>query len=266
MSRTSLFQLHRSFAAGLAIAALGSGPSLAQPPRSSDLPQIEPGSRVGASTPSSNNGVTAIQKPIDSNATASSARFFCQLWRGEYTVMYNPESRPKEVFPWAVPKDLGGGWSAEKRCGEISRRLEEYRPDGLLELKTSTLNGYNIVCATSESNPACRIVFTVPPGMDPILTRDSVFQNLTVADGGTMTQGVNTYASVGGDSLNLTDDLVNIGLSLLGNRSSNVTSFADQNAINLRPHLDPADGGTGTAMYQGVRGQKPLRLNPNRFR
>jgi hypothetical protein len=188
------------------------------------------------------------------------------MWSGQYTVMYRPESRPNEVFPWAVPKDLGGGWFAEKRCGEISRRLEEYRPDGLQELTTSTENGYSIVCATTQSNPACRIVFTVPPGQDPIATRDSVFQNLTVADSGTMTQGVNTFVGRGGGTVNLNDDLVNLGLSILGGDSTWANRSADETAINLKPYLDPADGGTGAEMINGIRVRRALRLNPDKFR
>ena len=179
--------------------------------------------------------------------------------------MYSPESRSGEVFPWAVPKDLSNGWVAEKRCNEISRRLEEYRPDGLNELSTSTENGYNTVCATTQSNSSCRIVFTVPPGQDPLTTRNSVFKNLTVADAGTMTQGVNTYASNGNGNINLTDNLVNLGLSILGNNSGWRSSYADRH-INLRPYLSPADGGTGKGLTNGVRLHKGMRLNPSNFR
>jgi hypothetical protein len=209
------------------------------------------------------NSAAASPQNGSSRTADASPRFFCQMWNGQYTVMYSPESRSGEVFPWAVPKDLSNGWVAEKRCNEISRRLEEYRPDGLNELSTGTENGYNIVCATTQSNAACRIVFTVPPGQDPLLTRNSVFQNLTVADGGTMTQGVNTY--VGNSNLNLTDNLVNLGLSVLGSNSPWRSSYADRD-INLKPYLSPADGGTGKGLTNGVRVQRSLRLNPNNFR
>lgn len=210
-----------------------------------------------------NRAAAATSKGDGSKTADASPRFFCQVWNGQYTVMYSPESRSGEVFPWAVPKDLSNGWVAEKRCNEISRRLEEYRPDGLNELSTGTENGYNIVCATTQANSACRIVFTVPTGQDPLVTRNSVFQNLTIADGGTMTQGVNTYVSNG--NLNLTDNLVNLGLSVLGNNSVWRSSYADRD-INLKPYLSPADGGTGKGLTNGVRLQKGLRLNPSNFR
>jgi uncharacterized protein YndB with AHSA1/START domain len=172
------------------------------------------------------------------------ARFTCESEAaGRYTVMYHPQSQPGQSNAWATPTELGGGWTADRRCYEIARRLEFYRPDGLLELRTDVENGYNTVCVTTEAVPGCRIVFTVPPGQDPIATRDRVFSNLTIADSGERTQGVVTYADGGGD------DLLNriggaLGIELPSSRGTNRMT-RDSGAINLRPFLDPADGGTG---------------------
>jgi Circadian oscillating protein COP23 len=288
--RARSFVRHASLAGTLAIAVSSGLPSWAQ--TSSNLPSVNAGSPTEAvgrpttgstsapidsgssgavpsaksSTPASNernNGQVAANQA--SKTSSNSVRFFCQMWKGQYTVMYSPEKRTSESFPWAVPKDLGGGWIAERRCAEISRRLEEYRPDGLQELSTATENGYHTVCATTQSKPACRIVFTVPPGQDPITTRNSVFESLATADNGQMTQGVNTFAGTGSDNLNLNGDLVNLGLTILGNGSGPSRS-AERSAINLKPFLDPTDGGTGIEMNNGVRLQKGMRLNPEKFR
>jgi hypothetical protein len=224
---------------------------LTQSGNSSELPTVNSGSSVESqptSTPQS--------------ATPTQIRFTCELNNGQYTVMYHPESRPSEAFPWATPSTLGGGWTPERRCNEISRRLEEYRPDGLLEMQTSQENSYNIVCVTTQRNSSCRIVFTVPPGQDPLATRNSVFQNLSIADSGQSTQAVNTFADAGNDPLG---GLVNLGLSILGN-GSNASSVESQDAIKLKPFLDPADGGTGTALKGGIPSRANLRLNPNNFR
>jgi hypothetical protein len=172
------------------------------------------------------------------------ARFSCQVMNGQYTVMYNPQSQPGKTYPWAAPGQMGGGWSADRRCQEISRRLEFYRPDGLLELQTAVENGYNTVCVTTEQVPSCRIVLTVPEGQDPLSTRDRVFANLTTADGGQNTSAVSTYTGDGsGSLLNQIGQAVGLDLSsLTGAQSSRRSS------INLRPFLDPADGGTGTRL------------------
>lgn len=261
----------------VAIASSNGGQGLAETISNRDLPKVDSGVKVDSDlktepnvapspAPKTSSPITATKSSTPS--AASSPRFFCQVWNGQYTVMYSPESRSGESFPWAVPQALGGGWQPEKRCAEISRRLEEYRPDGLQELQTATENGYNTVCATTQSKSTCRIVFTVPPGRDPVTTRNAVFQNLTVADSGKMTQGVNTYASTGGESFNLNDNLVNLGLSVVGGNSSwhTVNSFADRDGINLRPYLAPSDGGTGASLKNGVSSRKGLHLNPERFR
>lgn len=205
------------------------------------------------STTSPNSGSTTT--------TASGARFTCEMASGQYTVMYHPESQPSQSYPWAVPSNLGGGWNPNRRCAEISRRLESYRPDGLLEMKTGVENGYNTVCVTTEKVSSCRIVLTVPNGQDPTSTRDRVFQNLTVADSGQQTQGVNTYVGGGGNSI-----VDQIGRAIGGLSNTN-PSASSSDGINLRPFLDRRDGGTGEKLQSGVsRVSSPRRLNPGNFR
>lgn len=205
---------------------------------------------------------TPEAKPDETaTTTADQPRFACELQEGQYTVVYHPESQPGQAYPWAKPSQLGGGWTPQLRCQEISRRLELYRPDGLLEMRTAVENNYNTVCVTTQKNADCRIVLTVPPGEDPMLIRDRVFQNLTVADRGDATQAVNTFVD-GGRNASSLDRLINLGVSVLGDRSSS----RQTGSIKLRPFLDPADGGTG-AQLQGNTHSRPIpRLNPGNFR
>lgn len=208
------------------------------------------------------NPETGNAQPTAANSeTVNQRRFDCQWSQGQYTVMYNPQSYPNQSFPWAAPQAMGGGWSPERRCNEISRRLEEYRPQGLVEMKTSTENGYNIVCVTTEANSACQIVFTVPPGQDPVLTRDRVFENLATADRGEQTQAVNTYTGSGDDLLG---QLVGAGLSIITGNPAKAPTTRD--SISLKPFLDQADGGTGEFLHGGVPRRAPGRLNPGQFR
>ncbi|NJK60361.1 MAG: hypothetical protein HC918_09135 [Oscillatoriales cyanobacterium SM2_1_8] len=148
--------------------------------------------------------------------------FSCQVNNGRYEVVYQPPGQPGRFYPWAAPGQMGGGWSPERRCFEIAQRLEAYRPDGLTELRTGVENGYNVVCATTERSPFCRIVFTVPVGADPVVIRDRVFENLLIADSGQGTIAVNTFRA-------------NNSPQVFRNRSA---------GINLRPFLDVRDGGT----------------------
>lgn len=191
--------------------------------------------------------------PSDSTRNADN-RFTCELVNGEYTVMYYPESQPDQGNPWAIPSELGGGWTPQKRCDEITARFESYRQDGLLELTTGTENGYDTICVTTQLDPTdCRIVLTVPPGQDAQLTRDLIFDNLLVADDGGSTQGVYTF----GDGRSGQDILGELGNVIKGNGSRENATPASPESINLRPFLDPADGGTGEQLRSTSATPKP---------
>jgi hypothetical protein len=223
------------------------------------------------STIPSDNPNDKATNPTDNKT----ARFSCQVRQGQYIVVYQPKSQPQKYFPWAAPSTMGDAWSPERRCNEISRRLERYRPDGLLELRNSNENGYNIICATTDKNSTCRIVLTVPNGQDPIATRDKVFGNLTSADSGQQTTAVNTYQGRDRTLNNITGnlglggvDLSNIngilGSVLSSNRPAARSNVRGDN-LYLKPFLDPSDGGTGAGLgnsnFNGGR-----KLNPDNFR
>jgi hypothetical protein len=216
-----------------------------------------------------NTSTTRTVTGSSTNVT-SGTRFSCQYYNGQYTVMYQPQSRPNQYFPWAIPRTLGGGWGTQKRCQTIAQRLESYRPDGLVDLKTGTENGMNTLCVTTESNPSCRIVLTVPPEKDPNTVRDSVFQNLTTADNGQQTTGVNTFADNGNGNNGGINQIYNLGRSIFNGGKQSVSSSKD--AINLKPFLDRADGGTeaklsnGVALHHSSQPQRSYRLNTNQLR
>ena len=180
-------------------------------------------------------------------------RFTCELVNGEYTVMYYPESQPNEGYPWAIPSELGGGWTPQRRCDAITARFEAYREDGLLELTTGEENGYDTICVTTQLDPTdCRIVLTVPPGQDPQLTRDLIFDNLLIADDGGATQGVYTF----GEDRSSSDILGELGNVIKGGNSGNAASSSPEE-IDLRPFLDPADGGTGEQLRSTSAAPQP---------
>jgi len=192
--------------------------------------------------------------PSTSTTRSADTRFTCELTNGEYTVTYYPESQPDQAYPWAIPSELGGGWTPERRCNEITSRFETYRQDGLLELSTGVENGYNTICVTTQLDPTdCRLILTVPPGQDPQLTRDLIFDNLLVADDGQQTQGVYTFGENQSQG-NILDEVGKVvgGISS-GNNSPSKRSSSG--AINLKPFLDPADGGTGQQLIRGNSAQ-----------
>ncbi len=186
------------------------------------------------------------ERPSQPGQQNADARFTCEVVDNVYTVMYHPQSQPDRAYEWARPRAMGGGWSEDRRCGEIARRLEFYRPDGLKELAVGVENGYNVICVTTQKNPDCRIVLTVPPGEDPTVMRDRVFENLTVADSGQETDAVN--AIVGNGDSNVLGEIEKIlGIPTPG-RQNHAPTRTSRGGINLQPFLDPADGGTGSQL------------------
>lgn len=214
---------------------------------------------------------TAEENPskpeAETTSSDNSPRFACTTHEGVPTVMYSPEEQ-ESAYPWAVPQALGGGWTPQKRCEVIAQRLEQYRPDGMVELQNSTENNYDVVCVTTEKDPACRIVLTVPPGQSPEIVRDRVFENLTLADSGESTQGVATFTNGGApsDILGQLGELGNILNTGSSSPSGNIR-LSSPGAINLKPFLAPSDGGTGSGLHRlsGDR-RRGLQLNPDRFR
>lgn len=266
------------FLSGLAVSVLlGNAPAMAQYDSSEDavvVPTTGSGRTTTSPRGTSTTTRTRTSTPTGTSTTTSTStssqrvdtatRFSCQMDTSGYTVMYSPQSQPNQLFAWATPKALGGGWDAQRRCNTIAQRLEDYRPDGLLELRTSTLNGYNILCVTSEADPSCRLVLTVPPGRDAYQVRNDVFQNLVSADSGQATIGVNTYRGAG------LEDTINLGRTLLGGGKRAAVS---KEAIQLKPFLDKQDGGNGKLMRnvkkttnQSRPSQSGQKLNPDLFR
>ena len=232
--------------------------------------QINRTRTIDNSTSTGNNRSRSRRRTTTTTNTSSSpvttaTRFNCSNYNGEYTVMYQPETQPGQYFAWAKPRKMGGGWDPIKRCNKIAERLERYRPDGLTELRTSSLNGYNVLCVTSEKDPSCRLVLTVPPEQDPYQVRNNVFENLISADSGQQTTGVNTYSPNSGDL----ENIAKLGRSLFeGNKKRNLAS---DKRIDLRPFLDRKDGGSGSQLKKGVELDKPknqsgLDLNTDRLR
>ena len=215
------------------------------------------GSTLPTQAQSTDGSIPEVESTTNGNPLPSDARFECQISNGEYTVMYLPKSQPDQAYVWATPQEMGGGWTAENRCYTISERLEAYRPEGLTELQVGTENGYDIVCATTEQEPGlCKIVFTVPPGQNAVATRDLVFENLTLADSGSDTAVVNTFTGSGSNDI-LGQITSALELPFPSRRASN------RDGINLKPFLDPNDGGTGSALRNRPA---PRQLNPESFR
>ena len=207
---------------------------------------------IDGNSGSSSRSTSTSTTTTTTTTRTGDTRFTCEIVNGEYTVMYYPESQPNRGYPWAIPGQLGGNWSPQRRCNEITQRFESYRQDGLLEMSTDVQNNYDIICVTTQVDPSdCRIVLTVPPGQDPQLTRNLIFENLLIADDGQQTQGVYTYGDEGRGTDIFNDVGKIVGVDGIG--GGGTTSNQNANVyIYIRPFLDHSYGGTGSQISQAL--------------
>ncbi|MEW5856765.1 MAG: COP23 domain-containing protein [Cyanobacteriota bacterium] len=97
-----------------------------------------------------------------------------------WTVVYHND---KEAQPWLrMVNTFGGDWNTPKRCGEIERRLENYRQDGLTAFDYRTdLNtpGQSVICAkTKLSGDNCNLLVTLDVGVDPYTSLSKMIEAL----------------------------------------------------------------------------------------
>ena len=100
---------------------LGNSIAQAQYTSNSNGDVIVPTTSNGGSTGSTGSSSTVSsgdRYPSGSSSVGvdSNARFSCQQYNGQYTVMYNPQSQPGQGFAWANPRSLGNGWDTARRC------------------------------------------------------------------------------------------------------------------------------------------------------
>ncbi len=101
-------------------------------------------------------------------------RFSCELRQDTnkgkevWTVMYDNGKKKQPWLGMVIP--MGGGWSPERRCQEIERRLESFRQDGLVSLgyrDDPNTPQQQILCVNTElSGDSCPLLMTLDVGTD----------------------------------------------------------------------------------------------------
>lgn len=88
-------------------------------------------------------------------------------YENQQQVMVIYTSENGRFYFWLSLRPIGVNYPNEKRAEEVANRLEQYRQEKISSLAWGTLNNEQIICAYTEKNPRkCRLVVTVPPGVD----------------------------------------------------------------------------------------------------
>ena len=101
--------------------------------------------------------------------TANKTTFACSTIKGvPVTVVQTPEGNVP-VIKWVSNYFSNSGWTAERRCNEVSARFQEYHSQGTLKyLTTGIQNGQNVVCVTQQNKGSCEnLLFTLKADSNP---------------------------------------------------------------------------------------------------
>lgn len=99
--------------------------------------------------------------------------FWCDTSSGTPATLY--QNRQGGVEPWIYWTSnafSGSGYTPERRCQEVSSRLETYRRNRQLQFITvGRINNQRVICTASQVNGRCEnLIYTLKAGQDPIST------------------------------------------------------------------------------------------------
>ncbi|MEN9216115.1 MAG: COP23 domain-containing protein [Gloeomargarita sp. HHBFW_bins_162] len=111
--------------------------------------------------------------------------FYCGTSQGAPATLAKSGNRVVPIIRWTSDTFSDSGFTAERRCQEVSKRFQTYYDDGSLSfITTGRMNGQNVVCvARSNGGPCAGLLFTLKPGSNPTQVINQLFNIRTRAAG-----------------------------------------------------------------------------------
>ncbi|MGK7884984.1 MAG: COP23 domain-containing protein [Crocosphaera sp.] len=88
------------------------------------------------------------------------------------TVIISPkwENKQRLFIRWSSEWFTPSGWTPQKRCQEVTRRLNQSFSEGEVYVTHGIMNSIPVICTTSKVRDGCsQILFTLPKEEDPIV-------------------------------------------------------------------------------------------------
>ena len=123
---------------------------------------------------------------FDNSSYAGANRFFCgSSGKIPATKATTRSGKNIDVIRWTSDTFEEAGWSAQRRCEEVSSRFEKLRLEGRLKyLTTGRMNGQPVICSTSSRGGSCDgLLYTLKPNQDPGATLQSLLNVRSRASG-----------------------------------------------------------------------------------
>jgi len=104
-----------------------------------------------------------------SPAQAQTKKFSCVTADGIPTTVAQTARGNVPVIKWVSKEFDGAGWTAQRRCQEVSDRFQKFHQSGELNyLTTGKMGGQQVVCVTNENGKDCRgLLVTIRPTSTP---------------------------------------------------------------------------------------------------
>jgi hypothetical protein len=121
-------------------------------------------------TPSSQ--LVSQNEPADPEAkmqfTCSTSYSYRLKKRVPTTISWSPAGDKRALIQWV--KQMDSHWTPEKRCQEVSRRMQEASNAGTMQYITNgKMNGQRVICSATEVNGDCKnLLMTLRSGDKPL--------------------------------------------------------------------------------------------------
>jgi hypothetical protein len=100
---------------------------------------------------------------------AQTRGFSCVISDGIPTTVAQTARGNVPVIKWVSKEFEGAGWTAKRRCQEVSDRFQKFHASRELDfITTGKMNGQQVVCVTDKNGNDCRgLLLTIRPTSTP---------------------------------------------------------------------------------------------------
>ena len=111
------------------------------------------------------------------SAEAAPRTFSCKMFSGAWTTFVNESGKPeKQMIRWTSEFGALAGYTPERRCKEVTNRMNKYVSESGQYITHGTMNNLNVICTTDDLGKDClHLLYTLKPDQDPKLTLEDLF-------------------------------------------------------------------------------------------
>jgi Circadian oscillating protein COP23 len=112
------------------------------------------------------------------SAEAAPRTFSCKKVSGAWTTVVNESDKPEQqIIRWTSDVGAFAGYTPERRCKEVTNRMNKYLSESGQFITYGTMNNLNVICTTNRLGKDClHLLYTLKPDQAPKETLEDLFQ------------------------------------------------------------------------------------------